>query len=101
MGTQLPLPKRGTGGQSQFLAHVYVAKRSPISATAEHLFHVFVSVHGLWRGPEELTITGPALVVSGTALLYVVVRIHKQHSNCAIFGMQSVTVLLMNSHNYI
>jgi len=89
MGTQLPSQKGGTSGPPQFLAHVYVAKRSPISATAEHLFHVFVSVHGLWRGPEELTITGPALVLSGTALLYAVVRIHVQHSNCAIFGMQS------------
>jgi len=37
MGTQVPLPK-GAHPRPQFLAHVYCGQRSPISATAEHLF---------------------------------------------------------------
>jgi len=39
MGTQLPLPKRGTV-PSHFQPISVVAKQSPISAIAEHLCHI-------------------------------------------------------------
>jgi len=55
MGTQLPPPKKNGGIAPNFRSMSIVAKRSPISATAELLF--FTAVANYWRYPSAIDLT--------------------------------------------